>query len=162
MTGNGYNLGDYSVASGNIIDGFGTSGFRASSDGNHVVASGNIAINGTGTAFNWGLVATQINAVLVGNMAGDDQAVKTLTTGFKSLSAKNLFYGNATDGNATFRQFDGTYSATYEKNLATATVELEPINKGVTGGAGSAGSGNQYIGLTIGATSYKILHDGTI
>ncbi|WP_353298159.1 hypothetical protein [Sulfitobacter pacificus] len=33
---------------------------------------------------------------------------------------------------------------------------------GVTGGTGSAGSGNQYVTLTVNGTSYKVLHDGTI
>jgi len=33
---------------------------------------------------------------------------------------------------------------------------------GTTGGAGSAGSGNQYVELKIGSTIYKILHDGTV
>jgi len=37
-----------------------------------------------------------------------------------------------------------------------------PVSTGNTGGAGSAGSGNQYIELTIGTTTYKILHDGTV
>jgi len=33
---------------------------------------------------------------------------------------------------------------------------------GTTGGAGSAGAGNQYVELVIGGTTYKILHDGTV
>lgn len=33
---------------------------------------------------------------------------------------------------------------------------------GVTGGSGSAGSGNQYVTLTVNGTSYKVLHDGTV
>ena len=33
---------------------------------------------------------------------------------------------------------------------------------GDTGGTGSAGAGNQYVELKIGATTYKILHDGTV
>jgi hypothetical protein len=33
---------------------------------------------------------------------------------------------------------------------------------GLTGGAGSAGAGNQYIELEINGVTYKILHDGTV
>ena len=36
------------------------------------------------------------------------------------------------------------------------------VSSGTTGGTGSAGSGNQYIELNIGGTTYKILHDGTV
>lgn len=35
-------------------------------------------------------------------------------------------------------------------------------SSGNTGGTGSAGSGNQYVELNIGGTTYKILHDGTV
>lgn len=31
-----------------------------------------------------------------------------------------------------------------------------------TGGAGSAGAGNQYVEIKIGANTYKVLHDGTV
>jgi len=33
---------------------------------------------------------------------------------------------------------------------------------GTTGGTGSAGSGKQYVTLSIGGTVYKLLHDGTV
>lgn len=33
---------------------------------------------------------------------------------------------------------------------------------GTTGGSASAGAGNQYVELTIGGTTYKVLHDGTV
>ena len=33
---------------------------------------------------------------------------------------------------------------------------------GTTGGTGSAGAGNQYVELTVGANVYKLLHDGTV
>ena len=33
---------------------------------------------------------------------------------------------------------------------------------GTTGGTDSAGAGNQYVELTIGSTTYKVLHDGTV
>lgn len=36
------------------------------------------------------------------------------------------------------------------------------LSDGDTGGAGSAGAGNQYVELNIGGTTYKVLHDGTV
>jgi hypothetical protein len=33
---------------------------------------------------------------------------------------------------------------------------------GTTGGSSSAGAGNQYVELTVGASVYKLLHDGTV
>jgi hypothetical protein len=36
------------------------------------------------------------------------------------------------------------------------------VNTGTTGGAGSAGAGNQYVELIIAGSRYKLLHDGTI
>jgi hypothetical protein len=33
---------------------------------------------------------------------------------------------------------------------------------GTTGGTGSAGSGSQYVLLTIGGATYRLLHDGTV
>jgi hypothetical protein len=37
-----------------------------------------------------------------------------------------------------------------------------PVSSATTGGAGSAGVGNQYVELNINGTVYKILHDGTV
>lgn len=44
----------------------------------------------------------------------------------------------------------------------TVLVHNEVQNVSDTGGAGSGGSGNQYVGLKIEGTTYKVLHDGTI
>lgn len=35
-------------------------------------------------------------------------------------------------------------------------------SSGTTGGTGSAGAGNQYVEITVGANTYKVLHDGTV
>ena len=37
-----------------------------------------------------------------------------------------------------------------------------PKSDQATGGAGSAGAGNQYVSITVNGTTYKVLHDGTI
>lgn len=44
----------------------------------------------------------------------------------------------------------------YEDGVRAAT------SSGVTGGAGTAGAGNQYVELRVGGTTYKVLHDGTV
>ncbi len=44
----------------------------------------------------------------------------------------------------------------YEDGVRAAT------SSGTTGGAGSAGAGAQYVELSIGGTTYKVLHDGTV
>jgi len=43
-----------------------------------------------------------------------------------------------------------------------ATFTNEVASDGTTGGTGSAGAGNQYFELTVGANTYKVLHDGTV
>jgi hypothetical protein len=40
--------------------------------------------------------------------------------------------------------------------------KLVATSSGSGGGSGSAGAGNQYVELTIGGTTYKVLHDGVI
>lgn len=50
-------------------------------------------------------------------------------------------------------------------NAASATVEKVgefATSDGTTGGAASAGAGNQYVELVIGGVTYKVLHDGTV
>ena len=62
----------------------------------------------------------------------------------------NFEFVNTTDvnfNNASGYKIDGNDIATSD---------------GTTGGTASAGSGNQYVELVIGATTYKVLHDGTI
>lgn len=41
-------------------------------------------------------------------------------------------------------------------------VDAMASSSGTTGGTGSAGSGNQYVEITIGGTTYKVLHDGAV
>ncbi len=43
-------------------------------------------------------------------------------------------------------------------NLLKRTV----FSTGATGGSGSGGAGSQYISITVGGTTYKVLHDGTL
>ena len=62
----------------------------------------------------------------------------------------NINFVNTTDVNLT--------------NAAGYKIDGNDIanSDGTTGGAASAGAGNQYVELVIGATTYKVLHDGTV
>ena len=162
VTTTGVRLGAYSTAAANVVDGFNVSGYRAHVDGATVVLTGNIGMNGAAAAFDWGLSAGQTNALLIGNLAGDDRGTPLLSYGFRSLSAQNLLLGNATDGNPVLNQFLGTYSSSPLKDLSDTTQDVGAYSNTTVGGAGSAGSGNQYVSVTIDGVSYKILHDGTI
>ena len=44
----------------------------------------------------------------------------------------------------------------------SATVSGAVASDGTTGGTGSAGSGKQYVAMTIGNKTYKVLHDGEV
>ena len=52
----------------------------------------------------------------------------------------------------------------YLKNLVNAFIPLQSASTSdeTTGGTGSIGVGSQYVNLTIGSTTYKILHVGTV
>lgn len=50
-------------------------------------------------------------------------------------------------------------AATHKYHLISQSGVL---STGTAGGMGSAGAGKQYVAMTIGGTTYKVLHDGTI
>ena len=65
-------------------------------------------------------------------------------------------------GNVSPADGDVWYNGTNIKlNDGTTTRHLS-MSDGTTGGASSAGSGNQYVELKIGSLTYKVLHDGTV
>jgi hypothetical protein len=87
-------------------------------------------------------------------------------TGSNTAGATNLFQDFVIDGT----DIRGTVADL--TNIITTAVPLglnirnllerTVYSSGVTGGSGSAGVGAQYVSLTIGDTTYKILHDGTL
>lgn len=156
----GYRTGARYTVVGNISDEC-ANGYRPHVDDGETVAVGNLANGGNGTGFNFGIIAGMIRHTLVGNVATDDKVTPTLVTGFKA-NEQSLMIGNATDGNATFRQFDGNYSSNPNKDMSDTTRNGTPFSKNLSGGAGSAGAGTQYVGLEINGITYKFLHDGTI
>lgn len=64
---------------------------------------------------------------------------------------------------------DADYAKFYSKNDncfygqdGAGTEHTFADSTGTTGGAGSAGAGNQYVEIRVGASTYKVLHDGTV
>lgn len=81
----------------------------------------------------------------VDNVVFRQQAPKAVPTSGNKLVRIN------TSGRLVVVSADGT-----EAQVPTAAATV------VTGGSGSAGSGKQYVALTVGGVTYKVLHDGTV
>tara|TARA_R110002012_G_scaffold168265_1_gene331695 strand:+ start:938 stop:1204 length:267 start_codon:yes stop_codon:yes gene_type:complete len=84
--------------------------------------------------------------------------------------------GRTSDTLSITRAQDGTLAASFAANslvemrinaasvqdaITDGTVNMV-TSAGATGGTGSAGAGKQYIAITVGGTTYKVLHDGTV
>jgi hypothetical protein len=114
--------------------------------------------------------------------ASQGNGVKTLgaqSFGWKSLylTATNVDQGNNSndasiwhsdgtdtggDGDLVFSSHNGTNTCLRILPHNGATTEFIPISDGTTGGASSAGAGNQYVELNINGVVYRVLHDGFI
>jgi hypothetical protein len=85
-----------------------------------------------------------------------------------SAGATNLFADfviKSTDIRATFTDITSGAAAAIAGASGlkiTDLLERSVFSTGATGGSGSGGAGNQYVSLTIGSTTYKVLHDGTL
>jgi len=123
-----------------------------------VDGNGTIVPNGTVTVY---LSGTDTLATIYESSTGASTSSSQLTTDSNDGSFK--FYVD-TDDYASDQSFRITLSKT---NFRTQTYDdiliFPPIwSSETTGGTGSAGSGKQYVELTINGTTYKILHDGTV
>lgn len=89
------------------------------------------------------------------------------------VKPKNAPYGSLLIETDTERAFvrsrftktnNGWVRVSLEIDEITALLDTAGYTKstGNTGGAVSAGVGNQYVELEIGGTVYKVLHDGTL
>lgn len=55
------------------------------------------------------------------------------------------------------------FATRVDDNMNYVLPPAQELNSvATTGGAGSAGSGKQYVVITIGGVKYKLLHDGTV
>jgi hypothetical protein len=117
------------------------------------------------------LVGKATTDTLTNKTIGDTNTINAQTDAFEiqnaSDSTKLISF---TNGDAS----TGT-GATLDFNQTAAQTIIFPVSAGGaggedhvamsstnTGGAGSAGAGNQYIEIHINGTTYKVLHDGTV
>lgn len=133
-----------------------------------------ITINGTAITGAVSIAATNIIATtLTGTLQSGSQpnitSVGTLTTlnvsGFASCNPLFIFERNtASTDTAGYGQIwvkNDTPNHLKFTNDAGTDFSVA-VSSGTTGGTGSAGAGTQYIEISVGGTTYKVLHDGTV
>lgn len=112
-----------------------TASFSATGDRSAVYTSGRrVKVSGTSTGTLYGTVTSS-------TYSAETNVNISLDSGTLANEALSVFVGVLTD------------------NAIPRTIL--PI-AGTTGGTGSAGSGNQYVEMTVNGITYKILHDGTV
>lgn len=163
FTSVGIRSGEHWTVVGNVADGNGNAfvAYRAHVDGDHATFAGNVGMNCQNSIYGWAN-AGQENATLVGNWAGDDQNTPNSAIGFATSNGNINAIGNSTDGNFTGSEQTGAFSALPFKDLSVTTEKQTAISDGTTGGAASAGAGNQFVEIEIDGITYKALHDGTV
>lgn len=77
---------------------------------------------------------------------------------YTSETSVNISLDSGTFANETLTTWVGVLT---NANDALPRGNLA-IGSGQTGGTGSAGSGNQYVEMTVNGVTYKVLHDGTV
>ena len=140
----------YNAASGSDAVGVGMS---ANASGNGVIAIGK------------GAASSYSNTIALGKNSFVGHALSIALGYYASTSAANqLQIGrpHASFDNVTAVRFnDGSQDITFANQLKYGSNYLVD-SSGTTGGTGSAGSGNQYVEMTVNGTTYKVLHDGTV
>jgi hypothetical protein len=135
------------------------------------VASTLLSAIGTGDT---SLVVASGDGVLFPSPTGGDHFYITVieTSGaleimkVTSRSSDTLSLTRAQDGTAAASFTAGARiemrvnAASVEDAVSEATANIV-TGDGTTGGTGSAGAGNQYVEITVGGTTYRVLHDGT-
>jgi hypothetical protein len=97
-----------------------------------------------------------------GRVYVDNCHLSDTTRGIQDISATALdefFFTNNNLVGISGTKVDATITSTDGR---TVLKEDMVSSDGGTGGAASAGAGNQYIELTVDGTTYKVLHDGTV
>jgi hypothetical protein len=112
--------------------------------------SGNLVLSGASSPF---LDVMDTTNNVRGFLQADDDTVN-----IGSITNHTVIFYHSNNAKATLTA-SGMGDASSNLFLTTATGVQ---SAGSTGGTGSGGAGNQYIAMTVGATTYKILHDGTV
>ncbi len=135
------------------------------------VASTLLSAIGTGDA---SLVLASGDGALFPSPTGSDHFYITVVETSGSLEIMKVT-SRSSDTLSITRAQDGTAAASFtagakvEMRINAASIE-DAVSEatanivtsaGATGGTGSAGAGKQYIAITVGGTTYKVLHDGT-
>lgn len=88
-------------------------------------------------------------------LAGLNNAASAWRDLIQLSASDNVIIGNVTTDSIVYSSAQPDwYNGSNTENICTSD--------GDTGGADSAGAGNQYVELNIGGTVYKVLHDGTV
>jgi hypothetical protein len=167
----GFVFGDL-VTSVSIVGGFTENNIYSAADTSFRILSGaavdNIRIsggrhNGT-TNGDFTQDGIMYNTTNVGDVTiwNTDLKIRNLTLGgtganIVSADATSIRFGDTLNPDANLTYNLGSNA------LRWTTVFCNDIDQNsTTGGAGSAGAGNQYITLRIDGVNYKLLHDGTV
>jgi hypothetical protein len=112
------------------------------------------------------------NSTNIGSLiAGGTEVASFAAAAFNITGAANVKQANNgnTGGLVLTRSDTSTYSSLYTGGGDSTILQFNggryiaiTSTTGDTGGASSAGSGNQYVELLINGSRYKLLHDGTI
>jgi hypothetical protein len=112
------------------------------------------------------------NSTNIGSLiAGGTEVASFAAAAFNITGAANVKQANNgnTGGLVLTRSDTSTYSSLYTGGGDSTILQFNggryiaiTSTTGDTGGASSAGSGNQYVELLINGNRYKLLHDGTI
>jgi hypothetical protein len=94
--------------------------------------------------------------------AGGDGIHISVGTNVCRLFACNFISSTENDINATTGSVEVAACVLNSSVSGTVVYKNNVGSDGDTGGAGSAGAGNQYIEIEVEGTVYKVLHDGTI
>jgi hypothetical protein len=111
------------------------------------------------------------SGVIENKVIGDTNTINAQTDAFEiqnaSDSTKLISFtnGSASTGTGVTLDFNQTAAQTITFPVSAGGaggVDHVAMSSTNTGGAGSAGVGNQYIEIHINGTTYKVLHDGTV
>jgi hypothetical protein len=111
------------------------------------------------------LVGKATTDTLTNKTIGDTNTINAQTDAFTiddhGTATKQVDYDLALCLSSTKTTLTFEQTANRALTFPDVTANI-PASSGTTGGAGSAGAGNQYIEIHVDGVTYKVLHDGTV
>lgn len=147
------------------------SGATANYIGPQATPPANVAVldNGTSTFDNRTPLTTNVDATITAKFRhADDVRLENAVTlaGLDNAGSswRDLLQINASDNVVVGDVNENTllFSANQPDWFDGTSTEAIATSSGTTGGASSAGAGNQYVEINVNGTVYKVLHDGTV